>query len=1448
MSWTGGNESPKHTIACIGSESSLIIAEFIFNKSTHQVIIDTGATGSFIPSRGSIALANRNAIRPIVIQARTADNALLRIEAELTINVSPNVPGIEPKRANILILPGRSEILGYHAIIGLDIIKAYNIRIAQLEDKMCAVCQDTIIGHQSSQPTSLATVEQIIEHQTQVNTAAIDKLITEYSDTFAESATTLIKTSPMPIPLVSDSLVKVKLRRHSIEDINEMHRQIKILLQNGIIEKSQSSFSSNAHLVPKKTGQKRMVVNFIPLNAISAKDHYPMPQLSDLFNALYGAKYFAALDCTEGFFQIPLLPEHRERTAFITPHGLYHFKRCPFGYTNSPAQFQRTMNDIFEEGLYKRCVIYIDDILVFGQTEEELATNLRWVLERCRSRCVKLKKSKCKFLEERVEFLGFIVTHNQISPIPGKNDPLLKLVPTCKTDILTILGTLNYYARFIPNYVERTKEIRAIAKKDASFRWTPEMAREVEKMVKDINNPEPHYIPDSYSSKTIELAVRNSSIEVTCFSAQNKIISRAGITLGQSQLNYTKVEKQLLGLVLAYEKFKSFMRGPVTVKTTCKELISALKLKERPNRIERLMLKLPPDINFEVELLPNTNETESYLNSDCPPEEVFYTDGACTSNGKPNCLASWAVLSTMNPSLSSVGLVEHPKPSNQVAELTAIINACNIAKEANLKDIVIFTDSKYCANAINRWIDVWNENGWKDNRNKPVMNERLLKELSDYRNQLKIRCHHVKGHSDDFNNDRVDRMARERLVQSLPACLTISSRPPVDQNRDEALKKLIEQLPKDPNLQKDHELIEGKLYYVDNKRPALERHRLYVPESSRELLLRIAHDDPVYGGHLGSKKTRKKLAQYYWPGMPNAIDEYIKTCETCQKYKTPKGPKPGLLKPIGISSLFERVHLDIIGPIHETRSRNRYIITAIDSFSRYAYARSLPSVKVADIMKFLREEILSKHGIPDKIVTDNGPQFISDEFGLFVQKLNIKHSRTCDYHPEANGMDERFNGSLVKILKNYVDSNQNNWDEKMIWALMLYNTTPHESTQMSPYTILYGKNPRSPLTLPLVENSDVRTSFSNHEDIRAFARTNMLAAQASQKRYFDLKRKPQDFQIFDLVMLRSHAPPRGLSKKLAPTWKGPYTVLKLLYHETGEPQAVELLDLLKFKTKRATFQDLKHFHERTNRYDDSSSEQSEEILPGIAIDAAIEAASTEESEETTCIRGLAASGSEPPTRTASELGDECGEQHLEKDVEESPIGAPVSELPNWDLSPPPLTQKEVAEKTGPITDPTRDRANWDHTTSVDSPEKNTDISHITDLTLAHGAPQATPEQSGNAQGDSLTELEKSTLQPQTPIVVPTRVPTDWELESAVSTITGDRPNSQGPIAAPDRGRTDWEPLDPQDLVLRNRSSTLKEAEEVSSKSTSQPDLSQTDLTSRSDRPRRTTRAPKRYQQ
>jgi len=182
---------------------------------------------------------------------------------------------------------------------------------------------------------------------------------------------------------------------------------------------------------------------------------------------------------------------------------------------------------------------------------------------------------------------------------------------------------------------------------------------------------------------------------------------------------------------------------------------------------------------------------------------------------------------------------------------------------------------------------------------------------------------------------------------------------------------------------------------------------------------------------------------------------------------------------------------------------------------------------------------------------------------------------TTAYHPQTNGIDERFNGTLMRVLRCYCNENQLDWDQRLGWSLFLYNTTVHESTGYSPYQVIFGSDPRSPLNQDGRANQPTKT----RDDIRAQVRERIRMAQADQKKYYDRHRSEPKLQIGQFVAVKRHTAPPGLRRKLCPKCSGPYIILRLIEAD-GRPSAVIVLDLESLEKRTVSIQDVKPYYMR----------------------------------------------------------------------------------------------------------------------------------------------------------------------------------------------------------------------------------------------------------------------------
>lgn len=193
-----------------------------------------------------------------------------------------------------------------------------------------------------------------------------------------------------------------------------MHVTVEELLQNDIIQESNSDFASPILMVKKKTGEQRLCVDFRALNNKTKKDCFPLPLIEDQLNNLSGNRYFTSLDLSSGYYHIPMAQKSRQYTGFVTPDGHYEFKRMPFGLANAPAVFQRLINQMLGSKRFDTALAYLDDILVPSASIQQGFQRLEEVLKLLREYGLTLKLSKCRFFDNNINYLGYEISFDGI--------------------------------------------------------------------------------------------------------------------------------------------------------------------------------------------------------------------------------------------------------------------------------------------------------------------------------------------------------------------------------------------------------------------------------------------------------------------------------------------------------------------------------------------------------------------------------------------------------------------------------------------------------------------------------------------------------------------------------------------------------------------------------------------------------------------------------------------------------------------------------------------------------------------------------------------------------------------------------------------------------------------------------------------------------------------------
>ena len=357
----------------------------------------------------------------------------------------------------------------------------------------------------------------------------------------------------------------------------EVAKQLDKMQAAGVIEPSISPWSSPVVMVRKKDGTHRFCVDYRQLNAVTKADTYPLPRIDDLLDQLGRCQFFSTLDLASGYWQIRVNPTSQEKTAFMTPQGLYEFKVMPFGLTNAPAVFQRLMQRLLA-GLNPASgpdfvAVYIDDALVFSQTLEEHLDHLKAVIQRVSEAGLKLKPSKCCFVRQEVEYLGHVVTPQGLKP----NDALVAAIaqfpqPTDVNSVRRFIGLASYYRRFIKNFSRISEPLRELTRKNATFQWTPACGAAMTLLKEKLTTAPVLAFPAFDRDFTVETDASISGIGAVLSQRQDdgKLhpVAYASRSLSSAERNYSVTELETLAVVWALTKFHHYLYGrSVTVMT-----------------------------------------------------------------------------------------------------------------------------------------------------------------------------------------------------------------------------------------------------------------------------------------------------------------------------------------------------------------------------------------------------------------------------------------------------------------------------------------------------------------------------------------------------------------------------------------------------------------------------------------------------------------------------------------------------------------------------------------------------------------------------------------------------------------------------------------------------------------------------------------------------------------
>ena len=911
----------------------------------------------------------------------------------------------------------------------------------------------------------------------------VEALVNEYANLFASSDTDLGRTSLVEHEIHTGNARphKEPPRRTPMHLSKVVDDNLDKMLKNNIIEPSISPWAAGIVLVKKKDNSYRFCVDYRMLNKSTVnKDAYPLPHITESLDHLSGNVWYSTLDCFSGYWQVPLSEKSKHKTAFATKRGLFQFKVMPFGLCCAAQTFERLMESVLAGLQWEICLVYLDDIIVFGKTLDHMLDNLRQVFDRLKMAGLKLKAKKCTLCATEVNYLGHVISKDGIATDPGKISAVKNWPePVNTTEVRSFIGLCSYYRKFIKNFAEITKCLHRLTEKNQVFKWTAECQEAFDRLKFELTNAPILTHPDFTREFILDTDASNLAIGAVLSQksddGKERVVAYASRTLSKAERRYCVTRKELLSVVHFVRHFKPYLLGrKFIVRTDHSSLRWLLNFKNPEGQLARWMEQLS-EYDMEIRHRPGSQHKNADALSRIPCKQCGYTP-------------EWEVA-----------------PS-QISTIVGKTDKCLVQDES-------FKQGKSLKELQSEDPDIRLVKDWVQNGKRPL-------------------------YCDISGNGNV--------IRSLWC-------------------------------QWDSLYLENDILFRKYEDPVsnMVLNQALVPLSERKTVLQFCHDNKC-SAHLGVHKTVAKVRQgYYWPGLQGDVRAYIAGCDKCSKRKSPQKTKRAPMGMVQVSCPMDRLATDILGELPETENGNRYILVVSDYFTKWTESFPMRNMEASTVAKIIVEEVIVRYGVPSYIHSDQGRQFESKLFQEVCDILNIKKTRTTPYHPQSDGMVERFNKTLVTMLSSYVSEHQRDWDKYIPYVMMAYRSAEHETTGQTPNRLMLGREVSTPLDIMYEMPPSIKQIPENRwawelkermEEAHSFVRNKAKGEMRRQKRYYDRKLSYQRFEKDDDVYVFFPVRKSGCSSKLTSFWKGPYKVLEkygdLTYKvdcgQGGRPQVIHV--------------------------------------------------------------------------------------------------------------------------------------------------------------------------------------------------------------------------------------------------------------------------------------------------
>lgn len=988
--------------------------------------------------------------------------------------------------------------------------------------KVLGITENKTNNQQERRTTILHNLR--LDHCNSEEKQIIEELVSSFSDIFYIKGDKLTHTdlTQHRIP-IKENTNPIYTRQYRIPQSQqqELDKQIADLHQQGIIEPSFSPWNSPLIIVKKKDDrdgnkQFRLVVDFRNVNEVTAEQTFPIPLVEEILDLLGGSKYFSTLDLHNAYYQIQLHKDDRKFTAFQTNRGKFQFTKMAMGLKSSAMTWQQAINIALASILGTGAYSYLDDIIIYAETLEKHIKKLKDVFTCLRTHKFKLKIEKSNFLNKEISYLGHIVSEHGTKPDPEKMRAIHSFPqPKTVNEMQRFLGCCNYYRKYIKNYANITRPLSNLTKKEAIYIWT-ENCEEAFTILKKALTSEPLLIFPNFKEIFI-VTCDASDVAIGAVLSQgiipnDKPVQFYSKTLNETQTRYPTIEKELMAIVMAVENFRHYLYGRrFIIYTDHRPLLYIMKNKKPSSRLFRWKIALL-EFNFDIyhkdgkqnvvadalsritlNDLTNTEEEKNILiTTRSTARQETKNNQANYSNRKPTLFIE-----------EKNNVLFNSKDINQIYFLFNKIGCeLQLKLETKLKEKIPRTTKTYTLYSVHEDYSIIIIPALIRN-NEQIDNARMVIGLI----------------LEDAVNKGYEDIALNLDIKDAQSYFTF--------------KSLTEEIFSDQGI--------SVTFYINKI--------CELTDINDINLILDANHKTLLGGHSGIERMLNKIKRFYsWPNMKKDVQNYVQNCEICEKTKIHKHTKTPIQIAESASKPFERVYIDLIGPITPaSENGHKYIFTCECELTKFSIAVPIIDATAMSTSQAFLHEVLLKYLIPEYVIMDNGTNFTSELFTNLNKLLNIGKRHITAFNPKANTV-ERLHKTLNSYLRAFTKDDPNNWDQYIAFAMQSYNCTPHTTTKYAPQELLFGTLTQIPTKITKQKEpiytydnyiDELRTRLKYTHDL---AKERLMTRKINNAEYKNQNTNQLDLEIGDNVLITK----RNKDYKWDNIYEGPFKIVEIL--------------------------------------------------------------------------------------------------------------------------------------------------------------------------------------------------------------------------------------------------------------------------------------------------------------